>query len=274
MDYKRIHKELLNVCLSTSPKERLAKRNKGDTRLNSPIYTEVHHIIPRSLGGTDCVSNLVELLPEEHIFIHMLRYRIYNMREDMLAVRFMLNGYSSRKSFNKKTLNKKIRTGYAWIRSNSARFRIENGWQSEEGKRKISESRKGKMPVMDSLTGEKIGSVSTEHENVVSGKWVHVTKGRKFSTQEKNNISKRHKVNNPNHSGLNDEYFIQKGLDMLAKYGRILSWAEMVNLSYLEKFEWIKSAKSRFDGGGIGGYYKILENKSGMKYDPWETRRK
>lgn len=39
------------------------------------IYTEKHHIIPRSEGGTDDESNIVELYPREHFIAHWLLYR-------------------------------------------------------------------------------------------------------------------------------------------------------------------------------------------------------
>lgn len=39
------------------------------------IYTEKHHIVPRSEGGTDDPSNLVHLYPREHFLAHWLLYR-------------------------------------------------------------------------------------------------------------------------------------------------------------------------------------------------------
>lgn len=35
-------------------------------------YTETHHIIPKSLGGDDSISNLVKLTPKEHYICHAL----------------------------------------------------------------------------------------------------------------------------------------------------------------------------------------------------------
>lgn len=39
------------------------------------IYTETHHIIPRSEGGSSKVNNLVKLYPREHFIAHWLLYR-------------------------------------------------------------------------------------------------------------------------------------------------------------------------------------------------------
>ena len=37
-------------------------------------YTEIHHIIPRSEGGSNDKDNLVELTPKEHYVAHKLMY--------------------------------------------------------------------------------------------------------------------------------------------------------------------------------------------------------
>ena len=40
--------------------------------LPKEIYTELHHIIPKSLGGSNDLSNLVELTAREHFICHLL----------------------------------------------------------------------------------------------------------------------------------------------------------------------------------------------------------
>jgi len=40
-------------------------------------YKERHHIIPRCMGGSDEVDNLVDLTPEEHFVAHQLLVKIY-----------------------------------------------------------------------------------------------------------------------------------------------------------------------------------------------------
>lgn len=269
MNYLNIHNKLVNYARTVTPRDRIRNRNKNDVRLNSvSLYVEVHHIIPRSLDGDDSKENLVELLPEEHIFIHMLRYKIYNKREDMLAVRFMLNGMSTRNHMkNQIFLTKKLRMGYSWIRTHSAEFRKEIGWQTEDGVRRISEARMGTMPVRDSVTREMIGSVSVDHPNVLSGKWVHHTKGIKYGQEVRDKISKRNKgQGNGNASGLTEEYFIQKGLEMYKEFGAILGWGTMLNLSEQRGFKWIKTLKSRFEGRAQKGYIEEMEKATGTKY--------
>jgi hypothetical protein len=272
MNYKKIHDKFVEYIKTTRPRQRLISRNPLDERLqNRFIYIEIHHIIPRSLGGLDDEKNLIELLPEEHIFIHMLRYKIFNKREDMLAIRFMLNGFDSSnrtKGAFKLVLNKKIRMGYAWIRTHAQLFRETKGWQTKEGIKRISEARKGTMPVRDLESGKIVGSVSTDHPNVLSGKWVHHSKGRKQSQKEieKKRIRQTGQ-NNANASGLSDEYFIQKGVEVSGIFDRILSWGNMLILSERDGFKWIKSFKSRFGGKGLKEYYRLVEERTGKKFD-------
>lgn len=275
MNYTQIHDKIIKYIKKTDSRERIRRRNPNDFRLEfGHIYVEVHHIIPRSLGGSDRWDNLVEVLPEEHLFLHMLRYKIFRKREDALAVRFMLNGYDNNKGGVKVVLTKKLRMGYSWLRTHSSFLRKSEGWQTEDGRRRISESRKGTMPVKDVDTGEIIGSVSVSHPNVISGKWVHHTKGRKFSDKERAALKIRNVgLGNPNSSGLSDKYFIDKGVELFREFGRILSWGDTLKISEDRNFVWIKSLRSRFGGRGSYGYYSEVEAATGSKYDPYFTRR-
>ena len=272
MNYKKLHDKFVEYAKTTRPKQRLINRNPLDERLqNNSIYIEIHHIIPRSLGGLDDEKNLIELLPEEHIFIHMLRYKIFNKREDMLAVRFMLNGFDSSnrtKGAFKAILHNKLRVRYAWIRTHAQLLRKTEGWQTKDGAKRISDARKGTMPARDTETGKIIGSIPTNHPNVISGKWVHHSKGRKQSQKEIEQKKIRQAgQGNANASGLSDEYFIQKGVEVSDIFGRILSWGNMLIYSERMSFKWIKSWKSRFGGKGLQEYYRLVEERTGKKFD-------
>lgn len=92
-----------------------------------------HHIIPKHVGGTDEPNNLVLLHPIDHAIFHLLRFRQTNHPGDAWA-------------FNR-------------IMSNECEDKFLSGYKrSDETKRKLSESRKGK-PLSEShrasLTGIK-----------------------------------------------------------------------------------------------------------------------
>lgn len=40
-------------------------------------YSELHHVLPRALGGTDDPVNLIRLSPEDHFFAHLLLAKIH-----------------------------------------------------------------------------------------------------------------------------------------------------------------------------------------------------
>lgn len=52
-------------------------------------YIEKHHIIPRSLGGTNRISNLVRLTAREHFICHLLLVKIYE--KELYAWKKMIN---------------------------------------------------------------------------------------------------------------------------------------------------------------------------------------
>ncbi len=189
MNYKKIYYDLCEYCKSTPVKERLYKRNKNDFRLSldeDKIYTEYHHIIPKHNGGTDNAENLVKLLPEEHYMAHLIRWKAYNARNDFLAVRFIVNGYNANRKgkfrYESDECLKNIRQKCAHYKQHIYNFKKEHGWQTEDGRKRISEARKNKTPVIDAETGVKIGSVDKNHPNILSGKWIHHSKGKKSVT--------------------------------------------------------------------------------------------
>lgn len=63
MNYERIYREFI------------ADRRKREPALSG--YTERHHILPRSLGGTDDAGNLITLTAEDHYFAHCCLAKIH-----------------------------------------------------------------------------------------------------------------------------------------------------------------------------------------------------
>jgi hypothetical protein len=60
-------------------------------------YGEMHHIVPRCMGGTNTKNNLVKLTPEEHYIAHQLLVKIYPNNEKLVfAAHMMCNGRSNK----------------------------------------------------------------------------------------------------------------------------------------------------------------------------------
>jgi hypothetical protein len=69
---------------------------RTDRVIPKGIYSEKHHITPKSLGGNDSPENLIDLLPREHFVAHLLLARIYCGSAGMkmvYALRRMLTGH-------------------------------------------------------------------------------------------------------------------------------------------------------------------------------------
>lgn len=81
MDYKKIYD---NLCFSCK-----------DRGVVKEVGSEIHHIVPRSMGGTDEDSNLVKFTPREHFFAHVLLEKITRNTPDhpqmLKALNFMIN---------------------------------------------------------------------------------------------------------------------------------------------------------------------------------------
>ena len=77
MDYQKIYNNLMKKRLENPPTEKF----------------EQHHIVPRSLGGSDYDDNIVKLTYREHFIAHLLLCKIYKPRggEDYKKMLFAIN---------------------------------------------------------------------------------------------------------------------------------------------------------------------------------------
>lgn len=73
-------------------------------------YVEKHHILPRCLGGSDELDNLVDLFPEEHYLAHLLLCKIYPGNQKLLYA--AMNMTTGSMINNGKRNNK----AYSWLR--------------------------------------------------------------------------------------------------------------------------------------------------------------
>ena len=69
MNYKLIYEQLVT---------------RGQERPELEGYKERHHIIPKCMGGSDDVENLVDLTPEEHYVAHQLLVKMHPDNVKML----------------------------------------------------------------------------------------------------------------------------------------------------------------------------------------------
>ena len=78
MDYQRLYNAIIS------------KRKTFPLSKTDPVYTELHHITPRCLGGDDSKGNLVRLTAREHFIIHRILSKLYPDSQGLaLTVLFM-----------------------------------------------------------------------------------------------------------------------------------------------------------------------------------------
>lgn len=75
MNYKKIYDQIIN---------------RAKTRIVSG-YKERHHIVPRCIGGTDNLDNLVELTAREHFLVHKLLCEIYPNNDKLQYALWMMS---------------------------------------------------------------------------------------------------------------------------------------------------------------------------------------
>lgn len=193
MNYLKIYKQLME-------RSKLSNRTKHDG-----IYYESHHIIPDFMfkdrkrkgpighleGNPNNSRNLVLLTEREHILAHIL------LAKGLSGKRYGVQSASAVNWFFIKVCGSHPRQIH----------RIAGSMLKYERYRKLgiegmSKARKGKMPCIDAITRESIGSISIDHPKVLSGEWIHHSKGIK-KPQSGRNVQG---VKNPRYREMTSEY--------------------------------------------------------------------
>jgi len=161
----------------------------AQTRITTE-YTETHHIVPRSLGGTDDKSNLTKLTAREHFICHWLLIKIYpvgNEHWKMLnAFRMMRAENSHQQRYSTKVTSRvyaNLKKEYSKLQSekfsgDSNPMAGDKFFRSEDGKRRQSQAISGekngakqidaRAKISASKTGKKRDTFSDEWINKLS----------------------------------------------------------------------------------------------------------
>lgn len=133
-------------------------------------YTESHHIVPRSLGGSDDIDNLVALTAREHFVCHILLSKMTEGQDrgKMLHAIIMMGGFQDRPRYINSRLYSEARTHYAAHRSKTMRGEGNHRFgvqMSEATKTKISEAKRGKRHWTN-------GTISVKSVNCPGDGWI------------------------------------------------------------------------------------------------------
>ena len=147
----------------------LAARNRNlfDT------YAEIHHIIPKCLGGDNSKDNLVKLTAREHFICHLLLTKMTS-GSAQIKMCFAFNAFRRSSQTQKRFITghqyEVIRRAVSAARSqflkgNTYNLGKKRGKMSEETKKKIRESKLGKSLSADhkrKISQAKLGKTKTE----------------------------------------------------------------------------------------------------------------
>ena len=193
--YQQLYKQIIDQA-----KQRNRQKEQG-------AYYEWHHIVPEFMfkqrkrkgplghldGNPNHPDNLVLLTFQEHLMCH---YYLYEIHKDTrygyqagTALQFFFTkaGGNHKRQINLSEVDQEFLNSMAHLR--------------ELGISSISKARKGKMPVVDALTRKSMGSVSVDHPKVVSGEWVHHSKGRPGH----HNHKRQDGAHNNNYKGITED---------------------------------------------------------------------
>lgn len=150
--------------------DQLITRAKNEPRVkNHDIYFEQHHIVPKCIGGSNDISNLVLLTAREHFIAHKLLCEIYPNNEKLLLAYWLfankmqsgnqLREYSiGSREYERLKINIAKQTS---IQNKGRKYsddvkkkmsELKTGKRriprTDEHRRKLSESAKGKQPML------------------------------------------------------------------------------------------------------------------------------
>ncbi|MCS7316844.1 MAG: HNH endonuclease [Candidatus Dojkabacteria bacterium] len=178
-------------------------------------YKELHHILPRSLGGKNNKDNLVYLTPKEHFICHLLLTKMFNeqeKREKMIKAFFAMkhwkNGYQNR--YTPKSINSRI---YEKLKKEFAEIQS----KKQKGERN---SQYGKVWITKDDMSIKINKNSLK-EYLERG-WIIGRKNKQFSSK----MSKAKKIFYKDFKKRNDILFISKKKIKIFLLGNILDVEE------------------------------------------------
>ena len=76
---ENIYEQFIEYCRSVEEEE-----------IQSGIYMERHHVVPKHCGGSDEDSNIIRVSRKNHILAHFYRWIAYDSKPDRVAYYFMV----------------------------------------------------------------------------------------------------------------------------------------------------------------------------------------
>lgn len=173
--------------------------NRGKIRILDS-YTERHHILPKSLGGSDDKSNITNLTAREHFICHWLLTKIYKQGEEHWK---MLNALRIMKAENKNQTRYETKITsrvYESIKEKYAKLHGQKFSGKNNGFYGKTHSENVKKRISEANTGDKNGAKRPETKLKIANSKLG-KKREEFDEDWKSNLSKNHKSKQPGFDG-------------------------------------------------------------------------
>jgi len=149
-------------------------------RVNRTGYYEKHHIVPKSIGGTNDKSNLIYLTAKEHFICHLLLTKMFIGEYKSKMVRaFWMIATMGNKNQQRKKVGSKIYCKYKelWLQHGNL-----NKPKTEEHKQKMKKpkSEEHKRKISLARTGVSTGPRSDRQKEAAGAIW----RGKKMPTHK------------------------------------------------------------------------------------------
>lgn len=156
-------------------------------------YVEKHHIIPKSLGGSNSIKNLVKLTPKEHYICHKLlpRMLIGEPRKKMIYALYCITHVQNKRQVLRYIPSAKIynQIKEEWKKSIEGRTAHNKGKpMSKEQKEKLRIANIGKTYIRNDKYREKMSSAKKGKPILKLQGRVSNRKGIKMSAEQKEKI--------------------------------------------------------------------------------------
>jgi len=154
-------------------------------------YTEVHHIVPRCMGGTNHKDNLVRLTAREHFVAHQLLIKIYPKNRKLIFAAAMMSLSSGRLKRSSNRLYERLKK----LRAKAMSELHKGKTVSEETRQKLREKNKNYRPTPEAIEKSRLAatgrvcSASTRTKISAAAIGHSRNKGKKLSEDHKKKIS-------------------------------------------------------------------------------------
>jgi len=156
-------------------------------------YSEVHHIIPRSLGGNNDESNLVRLTAREHFICHFLLTK-FTIGNDYHKMIYACNGMKRARQYQHRYINSRL---YEVIKKEASKIQSEKfkgKILSSEHRANISKGNLGRISSPETIEKRRIANIGKTRTLAQKERMSIAQKNRdpvEFSDQQKKEISKK-----------------------------------------------------------------------------------